>query len=58
MWRVDHHRMKAKVYKKEYLRNMEIGEPVEEFDDRNRLYSVKTKLMYSAHVPGTRVRKQ
>lgn len=58
MWRVEHHRMKAKIFKKEYLRNMAIDDPVEEFDDRNRLYSVKTKLMYSAHVPGTSVRNQ
>lgn len=50
--------MKAKAYKREYLRRVEISEPVEEFDDRNRLYSVKTKLMYSAHVPGTSVRNQ
>ncbi|KAL9122772.1 MAG: hypothetical protein Q9187_000670 [Circinaria calcarea] len=58
MWRTDHHRMKAKAYKREYLRNFEPSEPTEEWDDRNRLYSVKTKLMYSAHVPGTNVRNQ
>lgn len=58
MWRVEHHRMKAKAYKREYLRKVDISEPVEEFDDRNRLYSTKTKLMYSAHVPGTSVRNQ
>ena len=58
MWRVEHHRMKAKAYKREYLRKIDISEPVEEFDDRNRLYSTKTKLMYSAHVPGTSVRNQ
>ena len=58
MWRTEHHRLKAKVYKREYMRNMEPSEPIEEWDDRNRLYSVKTKLMYSAHVPGTSVRHQ
>ena len=58
MWRVDHHKMKAKAYKREYLRHIEISDPVDEFDDRNRLYSVKTKLMYSAHVPGSNVRQQ
>ena len=58
MWRTEHHRMKAKAYKCEYLRNMEPSEPVDEWDDRNRLYSDKTKLMYSAHVPGTNVRNQ
>ncbi|MCJ1395997.1 hypothetical protein MMC18_008883 [Xylographa bjoerkii] len=58
MWRTEHHRMKAKAYKREYLRNIEPCEPVNEWDDRNRLYSDKTKLMYSAHVPGTKVRNQ
>jgi protein-ribulosamine 3-kinase len=58
MWRVDHHRLKAKAYRQEYIRNVEPSEPAEEWDDRNRLYSVKTKLMYSAHVPGSKVRKQ
>ena len=58
MWRTEHHRMKANVYKREYLRNMEPSEPADEWDDRNRLYSDKTKLMYSAHVPGSNVRNQ
>jgi len=58
MWRTEHHRMKAKAYKREYLRNMKPSEPADEWDDRNRLYSDKTKLMYSAHVPGTNVRNQ
>lgn len=58
VWRVEHHRMKADIFKKEYIRNAGIHEPIEEFDDRIRLYSVKTKLMYSAHVPGTSVRTQ
>ncbi|KAI4215189.1 MAG: hypothetical protein LQ351_002504 [Letrouitia transgressa] len=56
IWRTDHHRMKSKAYKIEYLRNFEASEPVDEWDDRNRLYSIKTQLMYSAHVPGSRVR--
>ncbi|CEO59686.1 hypothetical protein PMG11_04353 [Penicillium brasilianum] len=33
-------------------------EPVKEYDDRNRLYSLKEKIMYSAHVPGTKAREQ
>lgn len=57
IWRTDHHRMKSKAYRTEYLRNFEASEPIDEWDDRNRLYSVKTQLMYSAHVPGTKVRK-
>ena len=58
IWRTEHHRMKKKAYKREYLRNFEPSEPGEEFDDRNRLYSVKPQLMYSARVPGTSVRNQ
>ena len=56
IWRCDHHRLKSKAYKIDYLRNFEASEPVDEWDDRNRLYSVKTQLMYSAHVPGSNVR--
>ena len=56
IWRTDHHKINSKAYRTEYLRNYEASEPVEEWDDRNRLYSVKTQLMYSAHVPGTQVR--
>ncbi len=58
MWRTEHHRMKAKAYQREYLRHMKPSEPVDQWDDRNRLYSCKTRLMYSAHVPGTHVRQQ
>ena len=58
IWRTDHHQMKSKAYKVEYLRNFEASEPVDEWDDRNRLYSVKTQLMYSAHVPGSKVRNE
>lgn len=55
MWRTAHHRMKDKVYKQEYLKRMKPSDPVEEWDDRNRLYSVKTKLMFSAHNPSTSI---
>lgn len=58
IWRTEHHRMKNKAYKREYLKNFEPSEPRDEFDDRNRLYSVKTQLMYSAHVRGSNVRIQ
>lgn len=53
IWRTEHHRMKDKVYMEKYLRQMKTSEPVEGWDDRNRLYSVKTKLMFSAHKPNT-----
>ena len=58
IWRTEHHRMQNKAYVREYLRNFEPSEPFDEFDDRNRLYRVKTQLMYSVHVPGTTVRNQ
>ena len=53
MWRVDYHKMKAQAFKRHYLRNMDITEQIDDLDDRNRLYSVKTKLMHSVHVPGS-----
>lgn len=58
IWRVEHHSVSAPAYRREYLGQVEISQPIEEFDDRNRLYSTKTKLMYSAHFPGTSVRNQ
>ncbi|KAI3393017.1 hypothetical protein diail_4896 [Diaporthe ilicicola] len=58
MWRVDHHHMKAREYRREYFRNYPPDEPQEEADDRNRLYAVKEEIMYSAHVPGSKARAQ
>ncbi|KAK8124852.1 uncharacterized protein PG998_000611 [Apiospora kogelbergensis] len=58
MWRVDHHHMKAKEYRNHYFQNYEPDEPVEECDDRNRLYAIKERIMYSAHVPGSKAREQ
>lgn len=58
MWRVDHHHMKAREYRREYFKNYPPDEPQEEADDRNRLYAVKEKIMYSAHVPGSKSRAQ
>ncbi|KAI1317770.1 Fructosamine kinase-domain-containing protein [Xylariaceae sp. FL0255] len=52
MWRVKHHKMNAPEYRAEYFRNYPPDEPVSEFDDRNRLYSLKESLMYSALKPG------
>ena len=58
MWRTEHHRMKAMAYPREYVKTMKPSEPVDQWDDQNRLYSCKTILMYSAHVSGTQVRQQ
>lgn len=50
--------MKAKEYRNHYFQNYEPDEPVEECDDRNRLYAIKERIMYSAHVPGSKAREQ
>lgn len=51
-WRVNHQEMKAKAYRQEYVRHFEKSEPVEEWDDRLKLYGVKKKLICSARVAG------
>ncbi|KAI1208241.1 Fructosamine/Ketosamine-3-kinase [Annulohypoxylon truncatum] len=56
IWRCKHHQMRAEEYQKEYFKNHERSEPVEEFDDRNRLYSVETLIINSAHFPGADTR--
>ncbi|KAI0142651.1 Fructosamine kinase-domain-containing protein [Xylariaceae sp. FL1272] len=56
MWRVDHHRMNLAVYRNEYFKLFEPDEPKEEYDDRNRLYAIKERIMYSAHIPGSEAR--
>lgn len=48
---------RAKAYTRNYLRNFPAAEPVEEFDDRNRLYSLKYNLNYSAGHPGSITRE-
>jgi fructosamine-3-kinase len=58
MWRVRHHKMNAPAYREEYFRNFAPDEPVSEFDDRNRLYSIKETIMYSALKPGHIARKE
>ncbi|KAI0888131.1 Fructosamine/Ketosamine-3-kinase [Annulohypoxylon maeteangense] len=57
IWRCEHHQMKAKEYRNEYFKNYKPSEPVEEFDDRNRLYSVETLIINSAHFPGANTRQ-
>lgn len=50
IWRAERHELRAKVFRKEYLRNMEPSEPADEWSDRNLLYSTKTNFMHSACV--------
>ncbi|KAL2112893.1 hypothetical protein VUR80DRAFT_6172 [Thermomyces stellatus] len=56
IWRAERHQLKAKVYRREYLRNCDPSEPEDEWDDRNRLYSAKTNLMHSACFAGSPAR--
>ena len=48
---------RAKEYTSHYLQNYPAAKPVEEFDDRNRLYSLKGAINYSAGHPGSSLRK-
>ncbi|KAI9792949.1 MAG: hypothetical protein M1816_001271 [Peltula sp. TS41687] len=48
---------RTKVYTDNYLRNFSEAEPAEEFDDWNRLYSLKYNLNYSAGHPGSVTRQ-
>ena len=58
MWRYERYEFaKKSEYKQEYLRVMGVDEPVEEFDDRNRLYCVKMNVVRSAHHPGCEERE-
>jgi fructosamine-3-kinase len=58
IWRCEHHQMNNEDYRNEYFKNFEPSEPLEEFDDRNRLYSVETLFMNSAHFPGSETRNR
>lgn len=58
IWRCEHHQMHGDQYRDEYFKNYEPSEPIEEFDDRNRLYSVETLLINSAHYPGSVTRRR
>jgi fructosamine-3-kinase len=58
IWRCEHHEMHGEEYRREYLRHFPPSEPVDEFDDRNRLYSVETLLINSAHFLGSVTRSR
>lgn len=58
MWRGTFNRMASKEYIREYLRNADVSEPVEQFDDRNRLYNVKFLMWHSAHFPNDPTRQR
>ncbi|CAF9905963.1 hypothetical protein IMSHALPRED_004032 [Imshaugia aleurites] len=44
MWRSERVRFRSKTYMRQYLRNVGISEPADEFDDRNRLYAVNFNI--------------
>lgn len=48
---------RSEVYIRQYLRNYSAAEPAHEFDDRNRLYSLKGAINYAAGHPGSILRK-
>lgn len=48
---------RAQVYSRSYMRNYEAADPTEEWDDRNRLYSLKYNLNYSGGHPGNVTRQ-
>jgi protein-ribulosamine 3-kinase len=48
---------RSPVYTRQYLESFPAAEPLEEFDDRNRLYSIKGAINYSAGHPRSHLRK-
>lgn len=48
---------RADVYSMSYRRNYKAAEPLDEWDDRNRLYSLKYNLNYSGGHPGNITRQ-
>ena len=58
IWRSERVRFRSRTYMREYLRNVGISAPEDEFDDRNRLYSVKHQIIYSIQYPGSYTRQK
>ena len=57
IWRCAHHEMSDEKYREEYCKHLAPSEPRDEFDDRNRLYSIETLLINSAHIPEAATRR-
>ena len=51
-WRCPYNKIHSKIYTKTYLRHYGMSEPVEEWDDRNRMYSVYYNIIYSVNHKG------
>ncbi|KAK7994995.1 hypothetical protein PG990_013768 [Apiospora arundinis] len=58
IWRCAHHKMTDEKYRREYFKHYPPSEPREEADDRNRLYSVQTRISTSLDFPGLKMREQ
>ena len=56
IWRCKHHKMNDEEYRTQYFKDFPPSDPVGEADDRNRLYSVETLIINSAHFPGAETR--
>lgn len=52
MWRADNVRFDEPYYS-QYLEHISRSEPVEQFDDRNRLYSIKFKIAHCLGHPNS-----
>ena len=48
-WRCTYNKVNSKIYTKTYLKNYPMSEPTEEWDDRNRMYSVYYDVIYSVN---------
>lgn len=47
MWRCPYNKISSKIYTKTYFRLYGMSDPAEEWDDRNRMYSVYYNIIYS-----------
>ncbi|KAI9841791.1 MAG: hypothetical protein M1837_000385 [Sclerophora amabilis] len=52
MWRCERHEITSGLYKEIYTQQYPPSEPARDWDDRNRLYSVKFNMFHSAHHKG------
>lgn len=48
-WRCNYNKIHNKIYTRTYLQHYEPSEPKEEWDDRNRMYSVYYNVIYSVN---------
>ncbi|KAI9804037.1 MAG: hypothetical protein M1833_000318 [Piccolia ochrophora] len=56
MWRCERLKFSSRAYTGQYLKEIRASEPREDWDDRNRLYSLKFNLCHAIHFPGSPIR--